>query len=208
MNRNLILLSLTIILIGAVKCGYIHLQMFSDNDGLCNNLYMGSYVLEGACIDNIIMKCSPDQKTILAYQYESDQCLGKPARHEILVTGGCVNITSKFECTQEIDLPQDLNSIITVRHNSTEEQCPDYKQGLVELTYMITNQCNPNPIKPNQYTYIQTCNETSLNQFDYKSRNCEPSTQTLSNTLPLPVNDCKNSTDYLSSYQFCYIPNF
>ncbi|KAN0045279.1 hypothetical protein ACTA71_005656 [Dictyostelium dimigraforme] len=208
MNRKLFSVLLSIILISVVKCGYIHLQMFSDSDGLCNNLFMGSYVLEGACVDNIIIECSPDQKTIIAKKYESNECLGTPLGKEVLVTGGCVNVTSKFECTQEIDLPQGVNTIITVRHNSTEEQCPDYKQGLVELTYVLTNQCTPNISNPNKYAYIQTCDETSYTETDYKSKNCQPSTQTDSISFPLPVNSCTNTTDSLSSYQFCYIPNF
>ncbi|KAM9989249.1 hypothetical protein ACTFIY_005306 [Dictyostelium cf. discoideum] len=182
--------------------------MFADNDGLCQDLLIGAYILEGACIENVIMKCSPNQKSVMGYQYENGDCSGAVINHEELLTGGCVNVSSKFECTQEIDLPQDTNTIITVSHYSTQEECQDYKQGLVRVTYEMTNQCLPNLVKPNQYSVIQTCNETSITQTNYQSRDCKPSTKLHPNINPLPVNDCKNSTNYLSSYQFCYIPSF
>ncbi|EAL68368.2 hypothetical protein DDB_G0278391 [Dictyostelium discoideum AX4] len=208
MNRKLILFLLSFIFINFVKCGYIHMQMFADADGLCKDLFIGAYVLEGVCIENVIMKCSTNQKSVLAYQYENDDCSGPIINHEELVTGGCVNVSSKFECTEEIDLPQDTNTIIIVSHNSTQEECPDYKQGLVKLSYQMTNLCLPNIIKPNQFSTIQTCDETSITQTNYQSRDCNPSTKNQPNINPLPVNDCKNSTNYLSTYQFCYIPSF
>ncbi|KAM9982482.1 hypothetical protein ACTFIZ_007030 [Dictyostelium cf. discoideum] len=207
MIRKLFLFVLTFIFINFVKCGYIHMQMFADTDGLCKNLFIGAFILEGACIENIVMKCSPDQKSVLAYQYGNGDCSGPVVNHEQLITGGCVNVSSKFECTQEIDLPQDVNTIITVDHNSTQEECSDYKQGLVRLNYQLTHQCLVN-IVDSRYSYIQTCNETALTQTNYQSKNCKPVTKNHPNVIPLPANDCKNSTNYLSSYQFCYIPNF
>ncbi|KAK5583034.1 hypothetical protein RB653_004624 [Dictyostelium firmibasis] len=113
-----------------------------------------------------------------------------------------------FECTDQIYLPQNANSIITVRQNSTEEECVDYKQGLIHLSYTVTSQCTLNPLIPNKYSYIQTCDESSITEVDYQSKNCEPSTKKNSNSTTLPTIYCKNSTEYLSSYQFCYISNF
>ncbi|KAK5579293.1 hypothetical protein RB653_008974 [Dictyostelium firmibasis] len=208
MDKKIISILISIFFLGFVKSGYIHSQIFSDDDGKCTNMLIGSFALEGTCIDSLILSCSLDLSSVIAWKYENSDCLGDPIGNQSYTTGGCVFSSSMFECTDQIYLPQNVNSIITVRHNSTEEECLDYKQGLVQLSYIKTSQCTPNVIKPNKYSFIQTCDESSITQVNYQSINCKPSTKTNSNSSPLPNNNCMNSTDYLSSYQFCYIPNF